>query len=368
MGRLADRPAAKGRLKRRAFPIHAYVGPNGTGKSAVMVYDTLPSLDNGRPVLSTVRLLDYNDPHECGDRPWDVCDDPDGHRREKVAVDVRKLWTPEEFAALAENVDLSPDDVARLYALSPDVRTQLPTGVYEVHRASHRLYVKLTSYQQMLDWRNGDVLLDEILGIANSRESNGMPVPIQNLLVQLRRRNVSLRWSAPAWGRADKIIREVSQGVTLMSASMPKRAKQSDDGSPRMWSERRLFVARTYDPVNMDEFEAHRADTIPAEVTSFYWGPRSLMFAAYDTYDSVSSIGWADLAAGGACISCGGKRRPTPCSCDDHTPVRVPGARKGPAREVKTEERPGSDAGAKGAGESTGRARRTSRATPKAGT
>ena len=51
--------------QRRGFPIMAYVGPNGGGKSLAMVKDTVPSLRAGRRVLSTVRLLDAatGEPH-----------------------------------------------------------------------------------------------------------------------------------------------------------------------------------------------------------------------------------------------------------------------------------------------------------------
>jgi hypothetical protein len=276
VGRLADRPRARARGRRRSFPIHGYVGPNGTGKSAIMVYDTLPSLRAGRPVLSTVRLLDFENPREC--------DDP--------------LCTYSSHG--------------------------LPG-----HLAAHPLYVPFTSYTQLLAWRDGDVLMDEVTGVASSRESGSMPVQVANFLSQLRRRNIALRWSAPAWGRADKIIREVSQGVTLMSASMPRLAPPTDDGTPRLWHQRRLFCARTYDPVRMDEFEAHRAEDIPHEVIAFYWGPRSTMFRAYDTLDAVTSLGWASES--GMCMHCGGKRALAKCDCEDHKrkgPVEVPDQRR----------------------------------------
>jgi hypothetical protein len=272
MAWLADRPQARARLKRRSYPIHGYVGPNGTGKSAIMVYDTMLSLMVGRPVLSTVRLLDWTNPRLCELEMRD-CDDKIGH--------------------LAG------------------------------HKHAHPLYVKFTDYQQLLDWRDGDVLMDEVTGLASSRESKSMPVQVANYLVQLRRRNVALRWSAPAWGRADIIIREVSQGVTLMSAAMPKRAPATDDGMPRLWHQRRLFTARTYDPVNMDEFEAHRADGIPHDVIAFYWGPGSAMFDAYDTLDAVTSLGWANES--GMCMHCGGKRTLPKCSCVDHDETSRPG-------------------------------------------
>lgn len=282
--RLANRNKARGRLKRRAYPIHAYVGPNGTGKSLLAVYDTLLSLEFGRPCLSTVRLLDFRNPHPCPGGP--VCDDPAGHHilRNEVAV-----------------VD------GRLEVVEVD------TG--RVHAASHPLYIRFTHYEQLLGWRDGDVLMDEVQGVASSREIASMPVQVANFLMQLRRRNIALRWSTPAWGRADKIIREVTQGVTLASAFLPARPRRSD-GPPRLWAERRVIVARTYDPTKLDEFEAHRADRIPTEGWAAYWRPGMLAEIGYDTYDAVTALGWANDA--GLCMVCGGKRSHPACSCADH--------------------------------------------------
>ncbi|HEY4225919.1 MAG TPA: hypothetical protein VGM70_08910 [Pseudolysinimonas sp.] len=48
----------RGIRKRRSSPIMAYVGLNGSFKTATMVRDTLPSLAQGRRVLSTVEILD----------------------------------------------------------------------------------------------------------------------------------------------------------------------------------------------------------------------------------------------------------------------------------------------------------------------
>lgn len=278
MGRLADRPTARARLKRRMYPIRGYVGPNGTGKSALMVYDALPGLAMGRRCLSTVRLLDFENPRRCDDPQCDYPSHPD-------------------------------------------------------HMAAHPLYVPFTSYTQMLDFRDGDILMDEVTGVANSRETAAMPVQVANMLVQLRRRNVSLSWSAPAWGRSDKIIREVTTCVTLLAAAFPRRSPPNADGSPRMWHQRRLFTARSYDPQAMDEFEAHRADDIPVEVIAYYWGPGSTMFKAYDTLDSVTALGWANDA--GMCMHCGGKRLIPKCSCETH---RAGGAGR-PSR-TRSDERP----------------------------
>jgi hypothetical protein len=303
--RLMDRDTARARMARRAFPIHAYVGPNGSGKSALMVYDTITSLQWGRPVLSTVRLLDFTNPRLCPGGA--LCDNPAGHEREVTRVTV--VPDPETGHPVAIRV---------------------PTGRWEVHKAHHPLYVRFTDYQQLLDWYDGDVLMDEVTGVASSRDSmSGMPTQVVNLLVQMRRRNVVLRWSAPAWGRADKVIREVSQAATLtvpykrvLGVPLSKKKPAVEGEPPRLWLEHRLFRARTFDAQLVDEFEARRALDVKPMVQAWYWGPGAAMFDAYDTYDNVTALGWANEA--GMCMNCGGKRKTPTCGCDDHVKVATP--------------------------------------------
>jgi hypothetical protein len=282
-----DRDNAKKRMQRRAFPIAGYVGPNGSGKSWLAVYDSLPSLDAGRPVLSTVRLLDFRDPRPCPG--GGMCDDPANHIIER------------SMSTLVEG----PDGRARV------VQQPVPTGA--VHQASHPYYVPFRDYSQLLDMRDCDIIMDEVTGVASSREVASMPVQVANHLVQLRRRNQVLRWTTPSWGRADKIIREVTQLVTLCSGHMPKKRPQVEGEAPRLWLDRRLFWCKSYDPSKMDEFEAHRADSIIPEIRAFYWRPIGVTQHAYDTLAGVSALGWANDA--GLCMSCGGKRTHRKCAC-----------------------------------------------------
>lgn len=274
-----------------------------------MVYDTLTSLEWGRQVLSTVRLLDYKNPRPCPGGP--ACDDPANHETEVIRTDL---------------LPTDPDDPN-----SAPVAVKVPTGIFRVHKAAHPLYVRFTSYTQLLEATDMDILMDEVTGIASSRDSmSGMPTQVANMLVQLRRRNVVLRWSAPAWGRADKIIREVSQSVTLTSARMAKRVPPAPGEPPKLWKQRRLFCAKTYDGQQFDEFDAHRSIDLRPVITAYYWGPGSQMFDAYDTYDPVTSLGWATEA--GLCGNCGGHRARRKCDCDDHkhTATKIPAPRRVP--------------------------------------
>jgi hypothetical protein len=243
---------------RRGVPIHAYIGHNGGGKSLAAVYDSLLSLAAGRPVLSTVRLLDTEHP-----RPCPGCNDP-------------------------------------AHAAG--------------HQAAHPLYVPFHDFRQLLTWRDGDVFMDEVTGIASSRESAGMPVQVANYLPQLRRRNVVLRWTSPAWARADKIIREVTQGVTVCSGHLAVRRETPPGQAPRLWLDRRLFRWRTFDASAFDEYTRHAADRLRPMVSQWFWRPGSLAETAYDTFDPVLALGTASEA--GLCMVCGGRRTHPKCGCD----------------------------------------------------
>jgi len=230
--------------KRRGYPIHAYIGANGGGKTLAMIRDTLATLAQGRRVVSTVRLLDT------------------------VTGEPHPLWTP------------------------------------------------LDDFRTMLEVEFCDLLLDEVTGVASSRESAGMPAAVANHLVQLRRRDVVLRWTAPSWKRADVIIRECSQAVTLCQGFMPE-AVRSEDGSDRLWSSRRLFYWRTFDAAAFDEWSAYRKEKLRPVARQLHWRPGSIAQSAYDTFDAVLSLGAVTEA--GLCMECGGKRTHPRCGCAKHS-------------------------------------------------
>lgn len=260
--------------RRRAYAIHAYVGSNGGGKSLAMMHDTLPTLDRGLPVLSTVRILDYNAPRDCPG--GDACDDPGSHE---------------------------------------------PLPGY-VHQAAHPNYVPFRDYSQLLEFSHGDVLMDEVTGVASSRESQSMPVQVVNFLMQLRRREVTLRWTAPNWARADKVIREVTQAVTSCVGMMPVDSGDAD----RLWRDRRLFRWLTFDSFEFDEFTSHKRDESQPLLGQWFWRPGSITERSYDTFDPVLALGAATET--GVCITCGGTRRRKPCSCADHVePKKAPRVR-----------------------------------------
>jgi len=227
-----------------------------------MVRDTVDSLDSGRLVLSTVRLQDF--------AGRGACDDPG---------------------------------------------CSSPRHGSPGHLAAHPSYVRLSSFLDLMDAEHCDVLLDEVTGVADARESGGMPVQVRNLLVQLRRRDVVLRWTSPSFTFADVTIRRVTQAVTFSRGMMPV-AKEGT-----LWRDRRAFLWRTFDArdIPMDEARVDasvrlREDGVKPLVRELFWRPGSVAESAYDTSDSVATLGVANNA--GMCMTCGNKRRADPCRCD----------------------------------------------------
>jgi hypothetical protein len=142
---------------------------------------------------------------------------------------------------------------------------------------------------------------------------------VANALVQLRRRDVVFRWTAPSWSRADLIIRECSQAATLCTGFLPVSVDAGDAEAPdRMWRHRRLFRWLTYDASLLDEFTAGRRENLQRWAFDMHWGPGSPAFLGYDTFDAVSSIG--HVSDSGRCMTCNGRRTAPACSCPDYEP------------------------------------------------
>jgi hypothetical protein len=249
----------KGRTKRNAFPIHGYTGANGGGKTMAAVYDSLPTLAAGRPVVSSCRIL--------------------------------------------------------------DPATGLP----------HPLWVPLDDYRIIPELRLCDLIFDEVTGLASARDSASMPSTILNELMQLRKDDVTIRWTTPNWKRADTGIREVTQALTTCTGFAPSSQRTvTDDGLVRQWRQRRGFLWRTYDAKNFDEWtqakersssKSHRIRPIARQV---FWGPGSLVHDCYDTYETALTLG--AVSDHGMCLDCGGNRPRKKCTCDPDTPVDAPSA------------------------------------------
>lgn len=280
-----DRQSLRARARRRNYPVHVYCGKNGSGKSLAAVYDTLPDLEAGRPVLSTVRILDYENP-----RP---CDDP--------------LCPELELAGLALE------------------RPEL--GLAHDHLAAHPCYVPFTKWSQLLEHRGGPVIMDEVVGVATSGDTT-IPAAVQELLQQLRRADVSVRITGLGWMRVNKALREAANAVTVCRSILPESRGDGD----RQWRARRLALWRTYDAQSLPLDDHTRTAYQKADklVSGRHWIPASPAIHAYDTLDAVLRVG--TVSDRGRCASCGGTRRAPVCSCPDYSEGRHAGGGRGGPR------------------------------------
>jgi hypothetical protein len=189
---------------------------------------------------------------------------------------------------------------------------------------THPSYVPLTDFRQLLDAEHCDVIADEIVGIANSRDAGKLAAPVQNLLVQLRRRDMTFAWSAPGWARADKIVREVTQAVTECRGYFPGRPTEIEgDSGVRMWAPKRVFKFRTYDTIDFEEWTAGKRDNLKPMTAQWFKGVGSAAFAAYDTLDSVSMVSGGDPDV---CEHCNLKVRASYCKGHHDAPADGGGA------------------------------------------
>jgi hypothetical protein len=173
-------------------------------------------------------------------------------------------------------------------------------------------YEPLTHADQLLQARDCEILLDEMVGIANARESMSLDPRLQNLFVQLRRRNVVVRWTAPNYARADKIIREVTQAVTECRGFFSLRGDQFDQwGDAKIWAPKRLFRFRTFETTEFEEWTSGKRDKAEPEADEWYYAPGDDARDHYDTLDAVESV--AGMARNGECATCGGSVRKPVC-------------------------------------------------------
>lgn len=303
------------REERRGYLISAYVGGNGGGKTACMIWDSIPALEAGRPVLSTVRILDYNNPRPCND---EMCaDNPDRLDHFKMRP------TPAGREAMIRNQK-------RLFLYGPTADLEpverRSTGI---HQAAHPLWIPWTTWEQLLTIEFGEVLADEMTGIAEARAAQSLPVAVVNQLQQLRRSDIPFRYTCPSWERADLSLRQPTQTVTLCKGRFKKVAPMEGD-LERVVKIRRLLRWKTYDAQELTELTEGKRAELKAEVGDWYWGPGSPAWLAYDTFAPVLTVGFVTEA--GRCHKCNGTRPVPKCMCGPTVGRNEAGSAGAPAR------------------------------------
>lgn len=232
------------------YAIVALVGPNGGGKTLAMMVLTAPTREGIR---------------------W-TCDNPDHkHTQEGVTRGVRRMLST------------------------------LP--ILDGQGKPHPLYDAFTDFQQLVDVEHSDVYMDEVTSVASSRESQRMDARVLNKLMQLRKADAALYWTAPNWARADKVMREVTQAVVECRGYAPAKSSLVD-GSP-MWRPKRVFKFRIFDSVEFEEWTAAKRDKLNALRVLWFKGPGSAAFSAYDTLGAVSMV--ASITPEDTCTVCEGR-------------------------------------------------------------
>jgi len=256
--------------RRRRSHIHAYVGLNGSGKSATMMWDTMQDLADGKTVLSTMAILSPV-----------KADNP---------LDAEKAW-------MAIGMD----------HLRPRDELLLP----------HPQWVPLIDWLQVINARNCVILLDEVQGVADGRQSQGLPTQVATFLYKLRAKGVVVRWTTIDYSVPDKRIRDVTRAVTYCKGYYPNYAGNS------MWGRNRIFWLRTYKADEFENFTQARNRVNDKHRIKPYirqWvrgaGQLQVAFDAYNSGGEVLTLGVHNDA--GMCVTCGGRRTVPQCSCPDH--------------------------------------------------
>lgn len=279
--------SAAAAVARWNVPILACVGGNGSGKTACAVYTVLPTLEGVRWKCTNPAHLH---PHaeDCTFRRLKLrstCDCPLRDEHSDYAGPV-----PGESSGWR-------------YVLST-VRLTLPDGT------DHPNWRPFVGFGQLLDAEHCDVLMDEVTGVASSRQHQSLPVQVENLIVQLRRRDARLIWTTPDYAAADLRIRTVTRAVVYARGFLHVRPA-ADTG--RLWREARGFKWSLYNAEDFDAFTAGKRERLRPDAVQFVWRPGHALETAYNTLDSVAALGVA--TEGGMCLSCGGGKSRPRCTC-----------------------------------------------------
>lgn len=177
----------------------------------------------------------------------------------------------------------------------------------------HPLYERFEEWSQLHHFRRGDILLDEVTGVMDARDS-GMPKHVRRILPQMRRHDVFIRWTGINWDNTDKRLRQVTQAVAQCRGFMPAKTAATSADQLDLWPKKRLAFVTTYDAqtlttaedaaaITQDEHKKRRARVLHREL---WWGPGSLAFQAYNSMADVAGVS-------SDCPVCGGRRPEQAC-------------------------------------------------------
>jgi hypothetical protein len=151
----------------------------------------------------------------------------------------------------------------------------------------------ILTLRQLLELRDATILFDDVSAIFSSRSTASLPGEIVTLLQVLRHRNLTVRWTAPAWMRCDNLLREVTQDLVNVQPMF-----RVSDGSP--WPRPRLLMVALHD-TSVGAVDATPEKILRRELLL----PKKLdSFGAFDTHADTPIIGGRSQS--GFCVDCGG--------------------------------------------------------------
>jgi hypothetical protein len=211
----------------------------------------------------------------------------------------------------------------------------------------HPLATKLDTWRDIPTLEHCTLILDEISSAFPSRESMHLPPELVRMIHQLRKPDVDVVWTAVNWSRADVVLREATQNVTVCRGRANDKWQRDDEippawrpNAPRKtdlndkplrrtesWKANRYFKYMTYDARAFDEFTIHAIKNLKPHNTERYWRPWHDAHRLYDTMEQVPLLDNLDVA--GPCPICGGTRRRP--SCPGHPELAPRANARGPA-------------------------------------
>lgn len=301
--------------------IVVFVGPNGSGKSLLCVESILPTLDGVEWACDDLEHL-HNRPAQQHVRDHEGCPVL-GRRRPENASELggrRRADDPgewEECPDLRAILDRCGRGVRLVHSTLPLL---LPsTGL------PHPLYRPLQHVRDLVGIEHADVLFDEVAGVSDASDSATMPAGLTRWLQQLRKRDVFLRITTPAYDRCSKPIRQVAQVVVDVRSFFPGESE-----SGRLWRPRRAMLARAYDAFEFGTFNKSSGKRMASKASWFYWRADHDAMHHYSTLAQVNAL--VDVTETGICTTCNGSRSRPKCECPT-------GVDQVPADRVRIEER-----------------------------
>lgn len=304
-----------------AAGIVVFVGPNGAGKSLAMVESVRRSIGTARWTCENTAHR-HHAPYRAHAIDCEGCDMPaDRPGTCPVGVALLADLQIDEFydehlpTCLGGCVLDAPPPVhcSVGFALIVDhgsgVRRVYSTvPLLGEHGGEHPLYRPLVDYRQLLTIEHADVLFDEVAGVSDSSDSAGVPVQVTNWLHQLRKRDVRLRVTTPAYSRCSKPIRQIAQVVVDARSFFPEPRQAG-----RVWRSRRAMLFTAFDAFEFVDYTETTKDRQKRLAKAAFWRPGSAAERLYNTLGAVLALG--HVSDGGMCVVCAGTRSKPKCAC-----------------------------------------------------